>query len=44
MTHTACYFKAPLWGGPHDFHEQYAAMLAYGGACQRGSGRAGGRG
>ncbi len=29
MTHTACYFKAPLGGGTHDFHRQYAELLAY---------------
>jgi myo-inositol-1-phosphate synthase len=29
MPHTACYFKAPLAGGPHDFHQQFARLVAY---------------
>jgi myo-inositol-1-phosphate synthase len=29
MGHTACYFKAPLAGGTHDFHQQFARLLAY---------------
>ena len=29
MDHVAGYFKAPLSGGPHDFHEQHRALLAY---------------
>jgi myo-inositol-1-phosphate synthase len=29
MAHTACYFKAPLAGGTHDFHQQFARLLAY---------------
>ena len=33
MTHTACYFKAPLGGGTHDFHRQYSELLAYAARC-----------
>ena len=29
MAHTACYFKAPLAGGTHDFHRQFASLLEY---------------
>lgn len=29
MAHTACYFKAPLAGGTHDFHRQFAGLLEY---------------
>ncbi len=29
MEHTACFFKAPLGGGTHDFHRQYARLLEY---------------
>ncbi|MSR60827.1 MAG: myo-inositol-1-phosphate synthase [Planctomycetes bacterium] len=29
LAHTACYFKAPLAGGTHDFHAQFARLLAY---------------
>jgi myo-inositol-1-phosphate synthase len=29
MPHTACYFKAPLAGGTHDFHQQFARLVAY---------------
>ncbi len=29
MEHTACFFKAPLAGGTHDFHRQYARLLEY---------------
>ncbi|MFN0241433.1 MAG: inositol-3-phosphate synthase [Planctomycetota bacterium] len=29
MNHTACYFKAPLGGGTHDFHAQFSRLLAY---------------
>jgi myo-inositol-1-phosphate synthase len=29
LAHTACYFKAPLAGGTHDFHQQFARLLAY---------------
>ncbi len=29
MPHTACFFKAPLGGGTHDFHAQFQALLAY---------------
>jgi myo-inositol-1-phosphate synthase len=29
MAHTACYFKAPLAGGTHDFHQQHARLLEY---------------
>ncbi|MEW6072296.1 MAG: inositol-3-phosphate synthase [Planctomycetota bacterium] len=29
MAHTACYFKAPLAGGSHDFHAQFRALLDY---------------
>jgi myo-inositol-1-phosphate synthase len=32
MAHTACFFKAPLSGGTHDFHRQYHALLDY--ACR----------
>ncbi len=35
MDHTACFFKAPLAGGSHDFHEQHARLLAYVASCQR---------
>lgn len=29
MPHTACFFKAPLGGGTHDFHLQYRRLLEY---------------
>jgi myo-inositol-1-phosphate synthase len=29
MPHVACFFKAPLSGGTHDFHAQYAALQRY---------------
>ena len=29
MAHTASYFKAPVEGGTHDFHAQFALLLAY---------------
>ncbi len=29
MGHTACYFKAPIGGGTHDFHAQFASLLDY---------------
>jgi myo-inositol-1-phosphate synthase len=29
MAHTACFFKAPLSGGTHDFHAQYRRLLDY---------------
>ena len=29
MEHTACYFKSPLAGGSHDFHDQYQRLLEY---------------
>jgi myo-inositol-1-phosphate synthase len=29
MAHTASYFKAPIAGGTHDFHAQYAVLLEY---------------
>ncbi|MDF1837707.1 MAG: inositol-3-phosphate synthase [Planctomycetota bacterium] len=29
MPHTACFFKAPLSGGTHDFHIQYRELLEY---------------
>jgi myo-inositol-1-phosphate synthase len=29
MAHTASYFKAPLAGGTHDFHQQFARLLEY---------------
>ena len=35
MAHTACYFKAPLAGGTHDFHQQFARLLAYAEKCGR---------
>lgn len=31
LAHTACFFKSPLAGGTHDFHRQYARLLAYAG-------------
>lgn len=30
MEHTACYFKSPLCGGTHDFHQQHRRLLEYG--------------
>lgn len=36
MPQTACYFKAPLSGGTHDFHQQFAQLLAYADGCLRG--------
>ena len=30
MEHTACFFKAPLGGGTHDFHRQHERLLKYG--------------
>jgi len=35
LAHTACYFKAPLAGGTHDFHQQFARLLAYAERHQR---------
>ena len=29
LDHLACFFKAPLNGGTHDFHAQFARLLAY---------------
>jgi myo-inositol-1-phosphate synthase len=29
LAHLACFFKAPLTGGTHDFHAQFDALLAY---------------
>jgi len=29
LAHTACYFKAPLSGGTHDFHQQFARLVSY---------------
>lgn len=29
MEHVACFFKAPLAGGTHDFHAQFAALEKY---------------
>lgn len=29
LEHTACFFKAPLSGGTHDFYRQYQALLEY---------------
>jgi myo-inositol-1-phosphate synthase len=29
MEHTACYFKSPLGGGSHDFHDQFRRLLDY---------------
>jgi myo-inositol-1-phosphate synthase len=29
MKHAACFFKAPLSGGPHDFHRQMDDLAAY---------------
>ncbi len=29
LAHLACFFKAPLTGGTHDFHTQFDALLAY---------------
>jgi len=29
MEHTACYFKAPLGGGTHDFARQFERLVAY---------------
>ena len=29
LDHTACFFKAPLAGGTHDFHKQFARLVAY---------------
>jgi myo-inositol-1-phosphate synthase len=29
MTHTASFFKAPLWGGEHDFQAQFGRLVAY---------------
>ena len=29
MEHTACYFKAPLGGGSHDLHHQFARLVEY---------------
>ena len=34
MAHTACFFKAPLAGGTHDFHNQYRELLDYVGRAQ----------
>ena len=37
MEHTAGYFKSPLGGGSHDFHEQYRRLLAYAADCRSGA-------
>jgi myo-inositol-1-phosphate synthase len=29
MTHTASFFKAPFWGGDHDFHAQFERLVGY---------------
>ena len=29
MSHTAAFFKAPIGGGTHDFHDQFQALLDY---------------
>ena len=29
LEHLACFFKAPLSGGTHDFHVQHERLLAY---------------
>lgn len=29
LAHTACFFKAPLLGGTHDFHAQHRALIEY---------------
>lgn len=42
LAHTACYFKAPLDGGTHDFHAQFARLLEY--AQRVGKPARGGRG
>lgn len=39
MPHVAAFFKAPITGGTHDFHAQFAALLAYAGKIVR-AGRA----
>ncbi|HEX6883888.1 MAG TPA: inositol-3-phosphate synthase [Planctomycetota bacterium] len=36
MAHTACYFKAPLAGGTHDFHRQFGRLVAYAERLARG--------
>lgn len=44
MSHTACFFKAPLAGGTHEFHAQFAELCAYAERHLAGSrGRSGGR-
>ncbi len=30
MEHTACFFKSPLGGGTHDFHQQHRRLVEYG--------------
>lgn len=37
MEHTASFFKSPIGGGPHDYHAQFQALLAYAQA-RRGAG------
>lgn len=44
MRHTACYFKAPIGGGTHDFHAQYAALLEYADSRSRARAKVPGRG
>lgn len=29
LAHTACFFKAPLSGGTHDFHKQFTKLVEY---------------
>ncbi len=36
LGYTGCFFKAPLGGGPQDFHGQFAALEAYARACLDG--------
>ena len=44
MSHTGCFFKAPLAGGTHDFHAQHAELCAYADRHLAGSrGRSAGR-
>jgi myo-inositol-1-phosphate synthase len=34
LAHTACFFKSPLAGGPHDFARQFARLLQYAERCR----------
>jgi hypothetical protein len=36
MAHTACFFKAPIAGGSHEFAQQFQRLVEYARACLDG--------